>query len=248
MNKVITKIEKNICYISLNNPEKHNALDVELMTELVENLTALKNDLGSLKALVLSGKGKSFCAGADLNWMREMVNYSLEENTTDSKKLYNLFHALYSFPLPVIVKAHGHVFGGGLGLLGAADYVLADDNTKFCFSEVKLGLAPSVISSFILSKCNPSHSQALMTSGLVFNKSTAYHFGLINDSLTKEKLKSVLKSYQESGQAGLIATKKLCLAQRAVQPEDFKELTIKTISDLRTTDEAQKRMTSFLNK
>ncbi len=246
MSKLIIKTEDDICYISLNSPDKRNALDLELMTELTNKLNSLKTDIGSLKALVLSGEGKSFCAGADLNWMKEMVNYSLEENIQDSNKLYDLFYSIYSFPLPVIAKAHGHVFGGGLGLLAAADYVLADDQTKFCFSEVKLGLAPAVISSFVLSKCNPSHAQALMTSGLVFKNSKAFHLGLANDSLTDESFDAVLSSYKASGQEGLVASKKLCLEQRCLKPEAFKELTVKTISTLRTSSEAQKRMTAFL--
>ncbi len=246
MSKLITKTKDNIFYLSLNNPEKRNALDAEVMTEITKILNDLSKNLGSLKALVFSGEGKSFCAGADLNWMKEMADFSLEENITDSKKLYDLFYSIYSFPLPVIVKAHGHVFGGGLGLLAAADFVLAEDSTVYCFSEVKLGLAPSVISSFILSKCNPSQAQALMTSGLIFNNDTASKLGLVNMVLDEDNFNQVVKSYQGSGQEGLVATKKLCLAQRAVNPQDFKDLTVQTISSLRTTDEAQKRMTTFL--
>ncbi len=246
MNKLITKTKHDIFYISLNNPEKRNALDLELITELTSTFKELRSSLSTLKALVLLGEGKSFCAGADLNWMKEMINYSFNENINDSYKLYNLFYEIYSFPLPVIVKAHGHVLGGGLGLLAVADYVLAEESTKFCFSEVKLGLAPAIISSFILSKCNSSHAQALMTSGIMFNTSKAFHLGLVNSTLTNESFNKVLESYKASGQEGLIKSKNLCLFQRSLKPEDFKELTVKTIASLRVNSDAQKKMIFFL--
>ncbi len=246
MSKLVTKTERDIFYISLNNPEKRNALSLELMTELTSTLKGLRSSLGALKALVLLGEGKSFCAGADLNWMKKTINCSFDENVNDSYKLYDLFYEIYSFPLPVIIKAHGYVLGGGLGLLAAADYVLAKESTKFCFSEVKLGLAPAIISSFILSKCNPSHAQALMTSGLVFNTSKAFHLGLVNATLTDESFKEVLESYRASGQEGLMSSKNLCLSQRSLKPEEFKELTVKTIACLRLSSYAQKKMAIFL--
>lgn len=248
MSKITTKHDDGIFYLNLNNPEKRNALDAEMMSEVSKTLNTLSKDLSSLKAVVISGEGKSFCAGADLNWMKEMADYSLEENIADSHKLYDLFYSIYSFPLPVIVKAHGHVFGGGLGLLAAADFVIGDKSCLYCFSEVKLGLAPAVISSFILSKCNSSDSQALMTSALVFTHEEALKLGLVNMELSDERFNQIIKSYKDSGQEGLIATKKLCLTQRTLKPEDFKELTIEIISSLRTTTEAQTRMKSFLER
>lgn len=248
MNKIATQNENGTFSIVLNNPKKRNALDLEMMQEITQVLSELKTNLSDTKYVMISGLGKSFCAGADLNWMKEMVNYSLEENIKDSEHLYNLFYSIYSFPLPVLVKAHGHVFGGGLGLLAAADYVLAEKDTKFCFSEVHLGLAPAVISSFVLSKCNTSHAQALMTSGIGFTFDTAFQLGLVNAEATEQESLEVIGSYSRAGQSGMIASKKLCLDQRAVKPENFKDLTIKTISELRTSDEAQTRMKNFLDK
>ncbi len=248
MSKLIVEEKDNLLFITLNSPEKRNALDSDLMNELTKIVVEKSKNIGDLKALVLSGEGKSFCAGADLNWMKEMVSYSEAENIEDSKKLFNLFNALYEFPLPVITKAQGHVYGGGLGLLAASDFVLADDKTKFCFSEVKLGLAPSVISSFVLSKCNNSLAQALMTSGIVFNTHKAFHLGLVNESLTDDSYTNLISSITASGQEGLIATKKLCLDQRSLVPSSFKDLTVSVISKLRSSNEAQKRMNHFLDK
>ena len=240
--------DKSTVRVSLNKPEKRNALDLELMTELTEFFNSLKGDLKDFKVVVLEGEGKSFCAGADLSWMKEMADYSFEENIKDSETLFNLFHSIQTFPLPVVVNAHGHVYGGGLGLLAAADFVLAEKDTKFCFSEVKLGLAPAVISSFVLSKCDTSHAPSFMLSGMVFNNSKAFHMGLINDEFDKESFKNILKSFDQSSQEALMATKKLILTQKPIKPESFKELTLKTIAELRVGKEAQSRMKAFLNK
>jgi len=233
--------------ISLSNPEKRNALNAELMQELTDFFTNTKKDLKSFKYVLLEGEGKSFCAGADLNWMKEMVNYSFEKNISDSEKLFNLFNSIYTFDLPVIVKAHGHVYGGGLGLLAAADFAVADEETKFCFSEVKLGLAPAVISSFVLSKCNFSHAQAYMISGKAFGSLKAYQIGLINHLHHKDHFKELIQSFEDSSQEALVATKKLIQAQRPLKPGTYKQMTLETISKLRISDEAQKRMTSVLS-
>lgn len=235
-------------HISLNRPEKRNALDLEMMSELTDFFTETNKDLKNFKYVLIEGEGKSFCAGADLNWMKQMADYSYEENIADSEHLFALFFSIYNFSLPVVVKAHGHVFGGGLGLLAAADTVVAEEDTKFCFSEVKLGLAPAVISSFVLSKCNPSHAGAYMLSGEVFNVSKAFHMGLVNQGFKKAQFKELLESFEQSSQEALIATKKLIQEQRSLQPIAFKELTISTIAKVRVSDEAQSRMKSFLNR
>jgi len=234
--------------IALNNPEKRNALNAELMQELTDFFLSAQKDLKSFKYIVIEGEGKSFCAGADLNWMKEMVNYSFEENVVDSQKLFDLFNSIYEFSLPVIIKAHGHVFGGGLGLLAAADVVFAEEGTKFCFSEVKLGLAPAVISSFVLSKCNLSHAQAFMLTGEVFTNDKAFHMGLINHTFKKDHFKEILEGLEQSSQEALIATKDLVKKQRGLQPNGHKDLTTESISRLRVSKEAQNRMNSFLNR
>ena len=234
--------------VSLNRPEKRNALDLELMSELTDFFIDLKENLKSFKYILLEGEGKSFCAGADLSWMKNMAQYSYEENLEDSKVLFNLFNSIYSCPLPVIVKAHGHVFGGGLGLLAAADLVVAEENTKFCFSEVKLGLAPAVISSFVVSKCNLAQAEFFMLSAEVFNEQQALNMGLVNTVFEKERFKKITASLESSSQEALVATKKLLKEQRLLKPTDFKDQTISVISKLRVSDEAQNRMNAFLSK
>lgn len=239
--------DENFFRLVLSRPNKHNALNKKLMIELWDNLGSYRHAPGTRKALIIEGSGESFCAGADLEWMKDMVNFSHEENIEDSNHLFKLFYAFYSFPLPVISIAHGNVFGGGLGFLAASDYVVAHKKTKYCFSEVKLGLAPAVISSFVLSKCNPGMAQALMTSGKVFNTSEAFHIGLVQQSYETEKdFEDVLKNYSMASQEALIETKKLCLLQRSVNPLDFQEKTVECITKLRSSNEGQQRIQKFL--
>lgn len=247
MSKILIQYESDLIFVGLNNKEKRNALDKELMENLIEIFEKIHNDPQGFKAVVLHGEGKSFCAGADLNWMSQMVNYSHEENVKDSELLFNLFYAIYSCPLPVIVKAQGYVFGGGLGLLAAADYVLADTETLFSFSEVKLGLIPAVISSFVLTKCSWAWSRALMTSGEVFNFHQAFHLGLVQKELNDKNFNEILETYSQASQEALVSCKKLILKQNPLQPTAFKDLCVAEIARLRNSDEAQKRMKTFLD-
>lgn len=248
MNTIILTENTDHFHISLNRPEKRNALNTEMMTELIDCLAKLSQKIENQKFLVLTGEGKSFCAGADLNWMKAMVNYSLEENKKDSELLFETFNSVFTFPLSVVCKVQGHVFGGGLGLLAAADYCLANKDTVFSFSEVKLGLIPAVISSFVLNKANLSYAKAFMTSGERFSTSQAMQLGLVQKELTQETYNLVCESYNSAGTQALIETKKLIQEQICIKPEGFKEKTIDAISNVRVSEEAQKRMNDFLNR
>lgn len=231
--------------LTLNRAEKRNALDEELMTDLTETLLDLAQKIETQKYLVLQGEGSVFCAGADLNWMKSMADYSFEENKEDSEKLFNMFYALYSFPLPVVSLVQGAAFGGALGLVAASDFVFMDKGTKLCFSEVKLGLSPAVISTFILNKCSHPKAKSLMLNGQVFNEKTALDIGLSFGSI--EESKELFKHLEASGQEALLETKALLRAQ-SKNPRDYKNITIETISKLRLSDEAQKRMKAFLER
>jgi len=136
--------QKDVVTVSLNRPDVHNAMSETLMKELTNCFKDLSND-ASVRAIILTGKGKSFCAGADLNWMKSMANYSKEENIKDSRLLLNLFEAIYSCPKPVIGRINGHAFGGGLGLIAVCDIAIAIPELKFAFSEVNLGIIPLIL-------------------------------------------------------------------------------------------------------
>ena len=230
--------------LTLNRPEKRNALNEEMMAEIVSALNSFEKSLTSQKYLLLEGSGESFCAGADLNWMKSMASFGFKENVEDSKKLFQVFHSLYKFPLPVVAVAKGHIFGGGLGLIAASDFVFMDEETKLCFSEVKLGLSPAVISSFVLGKC--PKASTYMLSGELFDYKAAREMGLATDTLSA--LEGTLKNLNQASTEALIKTKNLQLMQAPLKPIEYLDMTVKVISELRVSDEAQKRMQKFLDK
>ena len=148
----------SVTQVTLNRPEIHNAFNEMMIAELTQVFRALSVD-PQTRIIILTGSGESFCAGADLNWMQRMVNYSQKENLEDSEKLHLMLYAVYSCSKPVIAKVNGSAIGGGTGLIAAVDFAIADEKAQFCFSEVRLGLIPAVISPFVLRKIGESNAR-----------------------------------------------------------------------------------------
>lgn len=247
--------------ITLNRPEVKNAFHSEMISEITQVFQSLKS-YQKVKAILIKGEGPVFCAGADLNWMREMVNYSFEQNIQDSEKLWDMFEAIRQTEVPVLAKAQGSVFGGALGILACADYVFAEESTKFCFSEVKLGLAPAVISSFILRKCADSFIRPLMLSAEVFDTEAAEGVGLIHSryhsDISDERL---LEKFSTNGLEAMRETKKLLNAIQDLSISSSnshgtsnpnwaqqKKLATTVISQRRTSAEGQERLKNFFDK
>ena len=138
----------DIATVSLNRPDVHNAMNETLMNELTRCFQQLSND-DSVNTIILTGNGKSFCAGADLTWMKHMVNFSKTENKKDSRLLLDMYETIHSCPKPVIGRINGSAFGGGIGLLAVCDITISIPEVIFAFSEVKLGIIPAVISTFV---------------------------------------------------------------------------------------------------
>src|SRR5262249_47558861 len=157
---LIISIEDTVCQVTLNRPEVHNAFNRELIEELrtafesIGGQSAKKSDyeFGGVRAVVLAGAGRSFCSGADVNWMRASLEYTHEENVKDALAMASMFQAINNCPVPVIGKIHGAALGGGVGLAAVCDIVAASEATRFAFSEAKLGIAPAVISPYVLAK------------------------------------------------------------------------------------------------
>ncbi|MEZ0392106.1 MAG: enoyl-CoA hydratase-related protein [Pseudobdellovibrionaceae bacterium] len=243
--------EKNIAVISLDRPDVRNAFHPEMIQRLTDEFQILsqRNDL---RAIVLSGEGKAFCAGADLNWMKSMVQYSLEQNRADSEKLYEMFESLWNCPIPIIGVVHGAAFGGALGLIAACDYVIAAENTQMCFSEVKIGLVPAVISAFILKKCSVGSIAPLMMSGQIFSPKKALDAGLVHEVVSEshlaESLARTVQNFQEAGPEAVRETKKLIRQFSDLDSSQLKAETCRVISERRTSSEGQEGLKSFLEK
>jgi methylglutaconyl-CoA hydratase len=237
--------------VSLNRPEVHNAMNELLMTELTNCFKELSSD-NTVKTIVLTGKGKSFCAGADLNWMKSMVNYSKEENIKDSRLLLDLYETIYSCPKPVIGRINGHAFGGGLGLIAVCDITISLPGLKFAFSETNLGIIPSVISTYVSPRVNPASMRRLFITGERFDSIVARDIGLIDFVVKPEEFDSKVEYYIEqlrsSGPIAMNEVKNLIKNLQEMHIEKYKEFTVEKISELRISEEGQEGINAFLEK
>jgi methylglutaconyl-CoA hydratase len=251
MKTILTKEENNILHISLNRPEIHNAFNPEMIQELTMIFSDTHN-LMKYRAIVLSGEGESFCAGADLNWMKSMIKYNFEENVEDAQKLFIMFDVMKNCPLPVLGKIQGNVFGGGLGLVAICDIAVAESKTKFCFSEAKLGLVPSVISPFIRRKLSPHIIRELFLTADVFDTKKAMESGLVHfagSSKECEKyLQSKIDSISKCGKHAVITTKKLLNDLETLDHKNLKMETSSVIARRRVSEEGQEGLKAFLEK
>ena len=240
-----------IARIYLNRPELHNAMNEQLMKELTKSFDKLEKD-DDIKVIIIKGKGKSFCAGADLNWMKSMVNYSKEENIKDSNLLLELYDSIYNCKKPVIAYVNGHAFGGGIGLFAACDICFALPDCKFAFSEVKLGIIPSVISSFIVRRIGISNMRRLFVTGERFDSKYAKEIGLIDFVVPKEKIDEEIEKYikiiNSSGPNSIKEVKNLTKNYEKMDIDKFKKFTVEKISELRISNEGQEGINAFLEK
>lgn len=242
--------KNNIAHVRFQRPDVRNAFNPELIRELTEIFTRLSQQK-NLRAIVLSGEGKVFCAGADLGWMKSMAAYSYDENYADSQKLFEMFEAIYNCEVPVVCAVQGAAFGGALGLMAVSDYVIAEETAKLCFSEVKIGLVPAVISAFILKKCAPSMIMPLMMTGKLFFPKEVLG-SLVHEVVADGNLESavgaVLKLIAEAGPEAIRETKKLV---KKIILQDWgrnKIDTCQVISQRRVSPEGQEGLKSYFEK
>lgn len=242
--------ERGVSYVSLSRPELHNAFNDKLIEELTNYFYSLEKNK-DIKAVVLTGEGKSFCAGADLNWMSSMVNYSMKENIEDSTKLSNLFHAINDSSKLVIGLINGHALGGGVGLVSVCDYVLSHKDALFGFTEVRLGLIPAVISPFVIRKIGESNARATFLSGERFSSSEALKMNLVHalydDETKDEMLEKIIKSHLLAAPGAMGEAKKL-IKTVIENKVNLKEYTCEAIAKQRVSAEGQEGMKALLNK
>jgi methylglutaconyl-CoA hydratase len=247
---VITK-KDDITTVTLNRPEVHNAMNETLMNELTECFRHLSID-DSISAIILTGNGKSFCAGADLTWMKQMVTYSMEENQKDSRLLLDMYETIHSCPKALIGRINGAAFGGGIGLLAVCDITITVPETLFAFSEVKLGIIPAVISTFIAPRMTPATMRRLFITGERFDATIAQKYGLIDLIVPAEKLDETIHSCIEqihsSGPTAIQEIKHLIYHLQTMKIKEYKEHTVEKISQLRVSEEGQEGIKAFLEK
>jgi methylglutaconyl-CoA hydratase len=232
-------------------PEVHNAFNRQLILDLQTAFTDLITDT-RLHAVVLTGEGPSFSAGADLNMMRESAVFTQEQNLNDALHLADLFDTINNFPCPVVARVNGTAMGGGLGLLAVCDIVIAVEGARLAFSEVKLGIAPAVISPYVVRKIGETHARVLFVTGERFTSTHAQEIGLIHVVTKPEDLDAaVSRTVNEllsSGPQAIRACKALALNVGHLDRDSAREYTAETIATLRVSAEAQERLSAFLEK
>lgn len=247
---VLLDIEGGVATVTLNRPDLHNAFD----EHVIERLSHIWDDLSGnddVVAVVLRGAGKSFSAGADLNWMKRAADYTEQRNQIDAFELASMLNKLFTLPKVTIACVQGAAFGGGLGLVSCCDIVLADESAKFALSEVKLGLIPATIAPYVLRAVGERQARRYFQTGERFDGKRAYEIGLAHE-LCKDvdaKLDEIIKGLKANGPQAMAASKQLCL-DLAGEPitEDVLEGTATRIARTRTGDEAKEGLSAFLEK
>jgi methylglutaconyl-CoA hydratase len=228
--------------VTLARPQQMNAFDAALIAELAEAFA----DVGDARAVLLSGEGPSFCAGADVEWQRASIDLSYEENVEDALRLYRMLAAIDACPAPVVVRVHGYALGGGSGLVACADIAVAADDARFGFSEVKLGIIPAVISPFVLPRIGPGAARRYFLTGERFDATTALRIGLVHEVLPAGELdEAVSRILGELGTAGPQAARE---AKRLIREGPRDEETAQVAAGLRAGAEGQEGLRAFLER
>lgn len=249
MDTVLLDIKNGVATITLNRPKVRHAFNEVMVSELLECLKMIAADT-KVRVVVLKSAGPVFCAGADLAYMQKTVQYSEAENKVDAGKLAQLMHTLYTLNKPTLAVVQGHAYGGGVGLIACCDIAIAQQKAQFCFSEVKLGLSPSVISPYIIRAIGLRQTQRYFLTAQTFDAKTAHHLGLIHECTMDEKAlqaeaETIIQQLLKNGPEALAQTKQL-LQRNAPLAAELIEYTIDHIAKLRTSPEGQTGLKAFL--
>ncbi len=251
MNEINIQTEQNgqIALVELNRPDRRNSLSLKMIRQLTEIFRRFAGETKA-RAVILSGRGPSFCSGADLRWMALKPESSDFENSGEARQLFQMFQAIAACPLPVIGKIHGSALGGGIGLAAVCDIAAAEEKSKFCFSELKLGLIPSVISPFVLEKIPLSKARELMLSARVFGAEEALSAGLIHFSGSfKERegfAQSMADSFLKYDKAALKQLKQLLAAVPQMPLKEAGDYCAQALAERRKSPEVLKNISRFL--
>jgi methylglutaconyl-CoA hydratase len=245
-------IENGVARLWLNRPELHNAFNETMISELTSAFAALDAD-PQVRVVILGGRGKSFCAGGDLNWMKRMAGYTFEQNFADAQALANMLHALNTLNKPTIARVHGSVFAGGMGLVAACDLAIAAVGIEFCLSEARLGLSPATISPYVVAAMGERQARRYFLTAERFSGKEAHRIGFVHETASAEeldtKIDELLRHLLANGPNAVAACKDLVRSvARAKIDRDLMDDTATRIATIRATDEGREGVRSFLEK
>ena len=243
--------EDKIARITFCRPEIHNAFNSDMIRELTDAFNKMKDDR-DVRVIVMTGEGKSYCAGADLNWMRAVKDYSYEQNLKESLELAALFRLIYEFPRPVIGRINGAAIGGGTGFVAVTDIAIAADTAIFSFSEVKIGVVPACISPYVVKRVGEGRAREFFLTGERLTAQRALEAGLVNQAVQAEELDTavdkMIKQILTSGPDAIGVCKDLLHNIANQNMDQAEKYTAEVIANLRKSPEGQEGMDAFLNK
>lgn len=252
METLIVGREHHIATVTLNRPDVRNAFNETTIAELTQVFRALDAD-DSIRAIVLAANGPAFCAGADLNWMKKMADYTHEENLADAGQLAAMLHAIYACSKPVVAKVQGDCYAGGMGLVAACDIAIAVDAANFCLSEVKLGLIPATISPYVIKAMGENAARRYFITAERFSAAEAQRIGFVHEVVAADaldaKVAEIVKALSSNSPNAVRQGKRLVqdVAGREVTPALI-AATVEGIASIRASDEGREGVRSFLEK
>lgn len=245
-------VDKGVARLTLARPALRNALDAQTIQEGIALVDALAAQ-DDVRVIVLAGEGTHFCAGADLNYMKQMRDATEDQNIADAGRLGALFHRIATCPKPVVARVHGAAVGGGAGLVAAADIAVSTADTVFAFSEVRLGIIPAVISPYLIRRMGAARSRRAILTGYRFDAAEALRLGLVdavaaNEADLDRQVDGIVADFLACGPKAVTAAKQLLDMVAGMSLENAGGETARRIARIRTTPEAQEGMASFLEK
>jgi methylglutaconyl-CoA hydratase len=245
-------VRERIGYITLNRPEKRNALSFELVSELKAAFYQAEND-ESVKVIVLKANGESFCAGADLAYLQKLQKFSLAENLEDSNHLKNLFLQIYALPKVVIAQVQGHALAGGCGLASVCDFVFAVPAAKFGYTEVRIGFVPAIVMIFLIRKIGEQKAKQLLLTGELVQGEKALEAGLVTQLAAADELESKVNEFarqliKSNSAQSMALTKKMIGEVQSMTLTDALDYASKMNAQARGTDDCKKGVQSFLDR
>ncbi len=243
-----------VARVTLSRPEVHNAFDASLIASLRAAFAALaRQPAGELRAVVLAGDGPSFCAGADIGWLRAAMSLDRESNEQDAMAMAEMYEAIDTCPAPVVARVHGMALGGGMGLCAVADLVIAEAGTRFGFTETRLGILPAVIAPYVISRIGETHARALFPSGRRFDAVRAQRIGLVHelvegDAALDAAVDAAVDDLLAAGPTAARAAKAIIREVRGLPHGSSKWHTARVIARQRQSPEAQEGLRAFVEK
>jgi methylglutaconyl-CoA hydratase len=241
--------ERGIARITIARADRKNAFDAGVIAELTAAVARVDR---AARAVVLQSEGDTFCAGADIEWMRGMADFSLDDNLADTAKLAAMFRALYDLAMPLVARVQGAALGGGAGLVAVADVAVASTEASFAFTETRLGILPAVVSPYVVRKIGPARATALFVTGSRIDAKRAHEIGLVERLVEPSDLDAavgrVLDAIVAGGPKAVNAAKRLVREVEGRPIDEVTDLTIKRIAEIRVSHEGQEGLRAFLER